>query len=195
MATNTSKFDNFFIDDNRADVHVCNNKSTHFCIIFKNSNNEEYIITNYEKRKVNYWKIMKIAFQYFDGNLVPIVFHNVIYAGQFMTNLISQLVFDYKNCYFNIQNFHFNIDEEIQFKLHRNHVYFKFFTSSFPYLFLGKNKKFPDYNALTLIATPKFSNEWHKPMAHTSNEMIKYFASLVTNVKMIDVQITKIILK
>lgn len=61
-----------------------------------------------------------------------------------------------------------------------------------PIYFQIKNKKFPIYNVLALIVITKFSSEWHKIMAHASNEMIKYFPSLVTNVKIINKKFLKI---
>lgn len=132
---------------------------------------------------------METAFENVDGIFYPVIFHNVAYTGQFMTSLVLQLILDNKGYHLNTQNPHLGKDGKVWFKLHRNHGHLIFSALGFPHPSPIKIQKLSDYNVLTLILTTKPSGEWHKFMAHASNEVIKHLLSSVADFKMIDERI------
>ena len=106
---------------------------------------------------------------------------NVVYISNFMINIVSKSILEAKELYFDIKHHHLHRKEKA--------VFFAFRVKN--YYVLKNNIKITAnvFNA-KVVSIIKFeiSYKWHQLLAYASSEIIKHFAQVAEEVKIIDIK-------
>ena len=174
-----------WILDNESDTHICNKIMLHR---FRKTRNVSFseIIIDETRSKIEIIDEIEISINVFEKKIWKILFIDVCYIFNFMTNIAAQRKFRIKKIYFDDQNMRFRIITDQTLSLIK-HIH--------DYDLLKNNTTIDDselYDVAIIIKIEKSKTiqYWHEMLTHVNNKIIQHLQTVIKKMKITDSSIS-----